>query len=99
MIERKKYSPLTSICVALLLGCLSWIMLLIQTARYLRLSSLKQHEIVLGPFHLGTLAKHATDAGFTVSIQLSKGMLFYLLCWGICGYVWACVVQMHRSKA
>lgn len=99
MIEPKKYSPITSICIALLLGCLSWIILLIQAAKYLRLNSLKQYDIILGPFHLGTLAKQATTSGFTVSIQLSKGMVLYLVCWGICGYAWARVAQGSRKKA
>jgi hypothetical protein len=99
MIESKKSSALTSTCVALLLGCLSWIMLLIQAARYIRLSSLKQYELSLGPFHLGTLAKRATESGFTVSIQLSRGMLLYLVCWGICGYTWGYISRRPPKKA
>lgn len=98
MIKSKDSSPLTSACVALLLGCLSWIMLLIQAARYLRLSSLKHYEIALGPFHLGTLAKHISESGFTVSIHLSKGMLLYLVCWGICGYAWGYISQRTHKK-
>lgn len=98
MIERKT-SPLTGACVALLIGCLSWIMLLIQAARYLRSSSLQQYEMTLGPLHLGSLTKHMTASGFTVSIHVSKGMLLYLLCWGICGYAWVYVSRRSSRKA
>lgn len=74
-------------------------MLLIQVARHVRLNSLEQYDIILGPFQLGSLAKRATDSGFTISIHLSKGILFYLVCWGACGYIWSYILRRSRMKA
>ncbi len=90
MQERKANRIITKMMVGLLLGCLSWVAMVINAAHHMRVLSLDHYRMAFGPLDLGAFSKHAMTNGDTsISLRLTGGLLAYIVAWILVGLAWA----------
>src|SRR5688500_8948028 len=66
--------------VSLLIGSITWILLLMQGAASLReYAESASHEVRVGPLLLSRIAKQKAEDGFTASFSFESGLLWYLV--------------------
>ena len=79
-----------SLCAALLVGSLLWLIVLVQSSRTMYVTRQAIQVVRLGPFELNKLSKKSLQTGgYSVAVSFEDGFIPYLLSWSVVGGIYA----------